>query len=114
MTRISITDRLQTERPILELMGQEFEVNNTKDAMLAFNEKMQHISENTHGVDIYEEGIRHFLGDAAATQIAEMQLTIKGYEKVFIAIIALAGEETYEEAEARFHKPKTTDKPGMV
>lgn len=114
MARISITDRLQTERPVLELMGQEFEVNNTKDAMLTFNEKLQHLSENARGVDIYEESIRHFIGDAAVEQIAEMQLTIKGYEKVFIAIMALAGEETYEETEARFHQSRTTDKPDVV
>lgn len=105
--RLNITDKLQLEQPVLEIGAHSFTVDNSKDTMLAFWEKMDNMPDDMRNIDFMEDGIRHFLGDEAMAEIDEMRLTVKGYEKVLIAVLALAGEEHFEEVEARFHRDET-------
>lgn len=114
MRKMNITDKLQLEQPILEIAGHEFVVDNSKDTMLAFDEKMRELPEKTPGIEICVMTVEHFLGEDAAKTIAEMKLTAKGYDKVAIAILALAGEEDYETVEARFHREDEADSPAVV
>lgn len=110
--RIDITDKLQTEFPVLAINGKEYEVNNLKDTMLAFTQKLNEVKDTAHKHDIIDSAVKTFLGEAAFEEISKMRLTSKGYEKLFIAIMALANEEPYEDAESRFQKAGT--QPGMV
>lgn len=104
MNRMNITDRLQTEKPVLQILDLEFEVDNARDTTLAFHQKMDEIKSDAKNQDIYDLAVTHFLGEAAAQRIAELRLTMKGYEKVFIGIMALVNEDSFEETEERFRK----------
>lgn len=104
MMKLNITDKLQLEKPVLEIGEHAFEVDNSKDKMLAFWEKIDAIPNEMRMIDFFEDGIRHFLGDKAMETIAAMNLTVKGYEQVLIAVLALAGEEDFDTVEARFHR----------
>ena len=113
--KFNITDKLQLEQPVLEIGDHSFTVDNSKDKMLAFWEMIDNTPQDKRMIDFFEDGIRHFLGDAAMETITAMRLTVKGYEKVMIAVLSLAGEETFEETEARFHRNITeTAEPAVV
>lgn len=113
--KLNITDKLQLEQPVLEIGEHRFTVDNSKDTMLAFWEMLDSMPEDKRMIDVFEDGIRHFLGDAAMETITAMRLTVKGYEKVLIAVLALAGEESFEDVEARFHRNITeTAEPTVV
>lgn len=109
MTKLNITDRLQLEAPVLEIGTHSFTVDNSRDTMLAFDEKMRTLPEGTTEMSVYADAIRHFLGEEAAKEIDAMRLTLKGYRQVFLAIMALASEESLEETEARFLRPEKSE-----
>jgi len=101
MRKISITDKLQTEKPVLEIKGHEFEIDNSKNAVLAFNETDK---SGMNQVEIIDEAIRIFAGEKALGEIQDMELSYRDYERVFTGIMALTNEESYEDTESRFQR----------
>ena len=99
--RINITDRIQQEKPVLEIFGKEFEIDNRKDTVIAYTER------NFSGMktgELMDEIIRHFAGNKALEEIHNMKnLSFHAYEIIIYGIMALALEITLEEAEQRFH-----------
>lgn len=102
--KINITDKLQQEKPILEIKGHEFEIDNSKNAVLAFEQKN---FKDKKSIEITEEIILHFAGETALQIIQNMNLSYKDYDRIAVGIMALATETTYEETEQRFQKPIT-------
>lgn len=100
--KLDITNKLRQTRPVLEIAGNAFEVDDTKDTMLAFNERMQQLPPKTSMTVLYEEGVRTFLGEDAARIIGGMGLSVPDYRTIFIAVLSLANEEDFDTAEARF------------
>lgn len=100
--RISITDRIQQEKPVLEIFGKEFEIDNRKDTVIAYTER--DFSGMKTG-ELMDEIIRHFAGNKALEEIHNMKnLSFHAYEIIIYGIMALAMEISLEEAENRFHK----------
>ena len=100
--KLSITDKLQSGKPVLEIYGKEFEIDNRKDTVLTYAE--QNFKSMKTG-EVMEETIRHFAGENALKEIRNMkELSFRDYEKIASAIMSLAMEIPFEEAEARFQK----------
>lgn len=112
--KLSITDKIQLEKPVLEIGGHEFEVDNSKDSMLAFDEKMRSLPEGTSNLAVLDLTVEHFLGEDANRTISSMGLTVKGYEKLAIAVMSLAGEEDFEIVEARFRREEQPASTAVV
>lgn len=100
--KLDLTNKLSNARPVLEIKGHAFEVDHTKNAMLAFDEKMDSLPKKGSVALLYEEGVRHFLGEDAAETLNGMALSIHDWQTIFIGIMALVNEIDYDEAEARF------------
>ena len=99
--RISITDRIQQEKPVLEIFGKEFEIDNRKDTVIAYTER--DFSGMKTG-ELMDEIIRHFAGEKALEEVHNMKdLSFHDCEIIIYGIMALALEITLEEAEQRFH-----------
>jgi len=99
--RLNITEKLQSDFPELELRDKTFRIDNRKDTVLAYTEK--DFSGQKTG-DLMEEIIRHFAGEKALKEIQSMKdLSFHDYETIIYAIMSLAMEITFEEAQKRFH-----------
>lgn len=97
--KLNITDKLTSERPVLEIGTERFEVNNTKDAVLRFQELDEKGKSTTA---LISEALVLFLGEEGAARIDRMGFSYKSTEKIFIAVLALATEDDIEEVERRF------------
>ncbi|MBE6876665.1 MAG: hypothetical protein IJJ69_09150 [Oscillospiraceae bacterium] len=99
--KINITEKLQQEKPVLEIFGKEFEIDNRKDTVLAYTEKD---FSNKKTTEVMEDIIQHFAGEKALKEIQAMKdLSFHDCEIIIYGIMALALEITLEEAEQRFH-----------
>ena len=97
--KLNITDKLTSERPVLEIGAEQFEVNNTKDAVLHFQE----LDETGKSMAaLTSEALVIFLGEDGAARLDGLGLSFQSMERVLIAVIALATEDDPEEVERRF------------
>ena len=105
--RINITEKLQQERPVLEIRGKAFEIDNRKDTVFSYTEKD---FKDKKSDEIIQETIRHFAGEKALKEVLNMkELSFHDYQMIFYAVIALAMEITLEEAEERFQNSRKTE-----
>ena len=100
--KFDLTGKLTAERPVLVIRELELEVDNTKDAMLAFDEKMESLPPNAPAMELHELAVRHFLGEDALEKLDALHLSAPDWGRVFIGIMALVNEEDYDTVEARF------------
>ena len=99
--RFELTDKLTVqERPVLAILGKEYEVDNTKDTVLRFQE----MADKLDGAALIDQGVALFLGEEAAGALGAMGLSWKNWQRVFMACVALATEDSYEAVEERFQK----------
>lgn len=102
---IDITSRLTNERPVLKLGdGREYPVDNRKNTVLAIQAK---IDENADG-DSLDEVLKLALGEEAVKELNESDISFADYQIIFIAVLAGALGEDYEDVEARFLAAKKT------
>ena len=96
-----ITSKLNNEKPVIRIGEQDFEINNSKNAMMRVNEICKN---STDDFEIINEVLEELLGKENAEIIEKMELSVSGYRAVFIAVLAGAGDEEFEEVEKRFQK----------
>ena len=104
---IDISGKLTNDRPVLKLAeGKEYPVDNRKNTVF----EMQKHMEEYEGSDLDRVWIAlsMLLGEAAAKEIDDMDLSFDGYQTVFIAASAAALGEEFEVVEARFLAARKT------
>lgn len=89
------------ERPTVTLCGKTFEVNNGKNAMLLLH---QYMGEDHGDIEMVSHALEMLLGKDAAAELDALDLPMNELQTVFIAVMAAASGEDFEEAEARFQK----------
>lgn len=100
---IDISAKLTNERPKLKLAEDKiYEIDDRKNTIILLNQKIQDTDVND--VNAIDEMISVVLGEKAAKEIDEMNLSIAAYQSIMIAIMAAVTGEDYEVAEARFRK----------
>lgn len=100
---IDISAKLTNERPKLKLADDKiYEIDNRKNTIIQMEQKVQNADIND--LVFLDEAIRILLGEKAAKEIEEMDLSITNYQRIFIAIFAAIQEIEYEQAEGMFRK----------
>lgn len=102
---IDITGKLTNERPVLKLgEGKEYPIDNRKNTVFQIQAKMDEGGEGTKYID---EVLALALGEEAAKEINESDITFEAYQIIFIAALAGALGEDFEAVEARFLTAKS-------
>ncbi|MBU5439500.1 hypothetical protein KQI42_15905 [Tissierella sp. MSJ-40] len=100
---IDLSGKLTNERPKLKLAEDKvYEIDDRKNTILMMNQKMR--SADIEDVEFIDEMIEMLLGEKAAKEINEMNLSISNYQSIMIAIMAAITGEEYEVAEKRFRQ----------
>lgn len=94
---INISDRLDNEKPKLKIGENEYEVNNTMEVVLKFEELM---SENN--TENLIKGIELALGKEASKALNLKANSITNFKVIVIAIMAAIQDIDYDEAASRF------------
>lgn len=103
---IDLSKKLDNSRPFIKVAeGKIYEVDNRKNTVLLLDQKMAAAGQGD--LKAISEIITTMLGEKAAQEIEEMDLSLGCYQKIIIAIFALVGDETFEVAEARFLKERS-------
>src|SRR5690606_26902818 len=98
-----ISAKLTNERPKIKLAEDKiYEVDDRKNTILKMSQKIQNADIDDR--EFIDEMIEMLLGEKAAKEIDEMNLSIKDYQTIVIAIMAAIQEIEYEQAEAMFRK----------
>ena len=98
---IDISAKITLERPTVTFCGKTYEVNNGKNNMLLLQ---QYMSEEHGDIEMLFRAIDTLLGKKASEEIDKLDLPLDALETVYLAVMAAASGEDYEEAEARFRK----------
>ena len=102
---IDLSQKLDNSRPLIKIAeGKIYEVDNRKNTILRLDQKMGAAGQGD--VEAINDIITTLLGEKAAQEIEEMDLSIPSYNNIIIAIMALISDESYEVAEARFQREK--------
>lgn len=102
---IDLSAKLDNSRPLIKIAeGKIYEVDNRKNTVLTLDQKLNAAGDGD--LSAIEEVIRVTLGEEAAKEIEALDLPLASYNKVIIAIMAAIGEESFEDAEARFQREK--------
>jgi len=102
---IDISAKLTNERPKLKLAEDKiYEIDDRKNTVLQLNQKMQQA--DLEDLTFIDELIKMMLGEEAAKEIDEMDLSLSAYQNIMVAIVAAVTGESFEVAEARFRKEK--------
>ena len=103
---IDITSKLTNERPVLKLgKDKEYPVDNRKNTVLTIQAKLD---EGEGGTNLMNEVLVLALGEKAAKEIDESDISFADYQTIFIAALSGALGEDFEVIEARFLKAKAT------
>lgn len=98
-----ISPKLTNEKPKIQIAENKiYEVDNRKNTILLMQQKLEKADIND--LNFLDEAIEMLLGEKAAKEIDEMDLSIAGYQTIFIAIMAAIQEIEYEQAEGMFRK----------
>lgn len=99
---INITDKLSLSKPKLVIGEDEYDVNNSMETVLKFQELSVESTFNS-----MEKAITIALGDEGAAKLQVNKMSFENYQVLVIAIMAAMQGLDYEEAEARFRKAAT-------
>ena len=98
-----ISAKLTNERPKIQIAENKiYEVDNRKNTILLMQQKLE--KADIDDLNFLDEAIEMLLGEKAAKDIDEMDLSIAGYQTIFITIMAAIQEIEYEQAEGMFRK----------
>lgn len=102
---IDISGKLTNERPKLKLSDDKiYEIDDRKNTVLKFEQMVQ--NEDLSDVETVDKMIELMLGEDAAKEIEEMDLSMIAYQSIMIAITAAISGEKYEVAERRFREER--------
>lgn len=99
---INITDKLSTAKPIIVINDKEYPVNDGMATFLKFEELA-----NGSTLNSLVQAIEVSLGTAAVEELGVRNWSMDNFKVLTIAILAATQNLAYEEAAARFQKPKT-------
>lgn len=100
---IDISSKLTNERPKLKLAEDKiYDIDDRKNTIILLNQKMEKLDMND--INAIDEMISVVLGEDAAKEINDMNLSIMAYQSIMIAIMAAVTGEKYEVMEARFRR----------
>ncbi|MGJ0848638.1 hypothetical protein ACR77J_18370 [Tissierella praeacuta] len=100
---IDISAKLTNERPKLKLAEDKiYDIDDRKNTIILLNQKMEKLDMND--INAIDEMISVVLGEDAAKEINDMNLSIMAYQSIMIAIMAAVTGEKYEVMEARFRR----------
>lgn len=100
---LDITNKLTNERPLIKIAEDKiYEVDNSKNTVLKINQTLQNNDKDE--IELIDFAIKTLMGKEAFNEIEKMDLDMKGYKAIFIAIMAAVSDEEYEVVEQRFQK----------
>lgn len=100
---IDISAKLTNERPKLKIAEDKiYEIDDRKNTILQFEQLVQ--NGDISDIDTIDKMIEMILGEKAAKEIEEMELSVLGYQSIMIAITAAISGEEYKTAERRFRE----------
>lgn len=98
---IDISAKLTNERPKIKISEDKiYEIDDRKNTILKMYQMFR--DGDVNDIEMMDEVIKMLLGEKAAKEIDEMNLSIKNYQTIVIAIMAAIQEITFEEAEKLF------------
>lgn len=97
---IDISAKITMEKPTVTFCGKTYEVNNGKNNMLLVQ---QYLGEEHGDIEMLFRVVEMLLGKKASEEIDKLDLPLDALKTVYLAVMAAASGEDYEEAEARFH-----------
>lgn len=95
--RLNISDKLTTGKPSIVIGEKEYEVDNTMESVIRFDE-----TANSNDPDAMFKAIEVALGAKAAKELNVKKMSVPNYKILTIAIMAAMNDMDYEDAEARF------------
>jgi hypothetical protein len=96
---INITDKLSKDKPTLVVGDKEYEVNDSMEVVLKFEELASELT-----IENMEKAITLALGKDAVKDMKILKMSLQNFKVYMIAILAAMQDISYEEAEARFPK----------
>lgn len=103
---IDISGKLTNERPVLKLAEDKvYEIDDRKNTIVILNQKIQNA--DMSDLKAIDEMIQITLGEMAAKEIDEMDLSLSDYQIIMVAIMAAITGEEFEIAEDRFLKERS-------
>lgn len=100
---IDISAKLTNERPKIKISEDKiYEIDDRKNTILKMYQMFR--DGDVNDIEMMDEVIKMLLGEKAAKEIDEMNLSIKNYQTIVIAIMAAIQEITFEEAEELFRQ----------
>ena len=100
---IDISAKITGERPTVAFSGKTYEVDNGKNNMLLLQ---QYMTEKHSDVELLIHALELLLGKKASAEVDALNLPLNELQTVYIAVMAAAAGEDYDEAMARFQKPE--------
>lgn len=94
---INISDKFNSNKPVLVINEKEYNVNDSIEVVLKFEELS---SNNSTGAMM--DAIDLALGENASQEIGVKQMSISNFKVLVTGIMAAMQDSTYEEAAARF------------
>lgn len=102
---IDLSQKLDNSRPLIKIAeGKIYEVDNRKNTVIKLEQKIGAAGQGD--LKAVEGIITALLGEQAAKEIEEMDLSLPSYIQIVIAIMAAIADESFEVAEARFQREK--------
>ena len=96
---INISDKLSLERPFIQVGDKQYEVNDSLETVLKFEEMYD--DGDTQGM---LECMKVALGEDAYAELSFEKLSFKNIQVWFFAVMAAMQDISYDEVEARFRK----------
>ena len=97
---IDISAKLVNEPKFLQVAeGKTYKVDDRKNTVLQMNALL---NEGTTSVDGIDKAIKLGLGEEAFKEIEAMELSITAYQSLFIGMMALVTDKSFEEMEKTF------------
>ena len=94
-----ITSKLTNEKPVVRIGEKDFNIDNSKNAMMRVNEIIRN---NKDDFTTMEEVLEVLIGKENSEIIESSDYSMADYKTIFIAVLAGAGDEEFEEVEKRF------------
>lgn len=103
---INITDKLSTEKPVIQIGDKEYPVNDSLSSVFKFEELS-----GANSSESMLNAVEISLGKKAVEELQLKEMSMSNFQVLTIAIMAAVQGVSYEEAEARFRK---TEQSGTV
>ena len=95
-----LTGKISNEKPIIKIGDKEFNVNDNHKTVILVQAELEKKTETEAFNFVFEK----LLGEDAAKEIDEMDLSFGNVKTLFLAVMAAASGEELETIEARFQQ----------